>query len=63
MNMLKRTEKIKIENGDHYGKLFSQSKETLEELLIRLGVKKCISRPCTPENEPSKVVWPTLNGQ
>ena len=69
--MLSRTHKMQNTNPAHYTALFAESKETLEELLVRIGAKKVISYPCTPElkpaqpvqNEPSKVVWPTLNGQ
>ncbi|CAB4127798.1 hypothetical protein UFOVP98_41 [uncultured Caudovirales phage] len=47
--MLKRTERIKNNSPQHHRPLFSGSKETLEQLLIRLGVQKVTSRPCTPE--------------
>lgn len=47
--MLKRTHRIKPEKNENPNKFFNDKKETLEELLIRLDVKKCISRPCTPE--------------
>lgn len=48
-NMLKRTERLKKENAFYSPKFFDTTNETLEEMLTRLGVKKCESRPCTPE--------------
>lgn len=51
--MLNRTERIKNNSPEHHARLFAESKETLDEMLERLGVKKCESRPMTPiQQEP-----------
>lgn len=52
--MLTRTERIKNNSPEHHARLFAESKETLEELLTRLGVKKVKSYPCTPELKAAK---------
>ena len=50
--MLKRTTRIKSDNPEHHARLFSESKETLEELLVKLGVTVVKSYPGTPEHKP-----------
>lgn len=49
--MLKRTERFKTSNPEHHARLFAESKETLEELLVRVGAKKVKSYPATPETK------------
>lgn len=50
--MLTRTERIKNNNPEHHRKLFAESKETIDEMLEKLGVIKVKSYPCTPEHKP-----------
>ena len=52
--MLQRTERIKNNSPEHHAKLFSESKKTLEEILVKVGVTKVKSYPVTPEHKPKE---------
>ena len=54
--MLQRTQKMKTDCPEHHKRLFAESKETLEELLERLGVKHVKSSHVTPEHKPQKAI-------
>lgn len=52
--MLERRERVKSGDPTHHARLFAESKETLEQLLVRVGAIKVKSYLCTPETKPSQ---------
>lgn len=52
--MLRKTERTKNNSPKHHAYLFAESKQTIEELLVKVGAIKVKSYPATPEHKPKE---------